>query len=203
MGKKDIIYIGLLVAILAALLTLVLRTEVQANASEIVETTEAISVVETTTEATTKEVSTECTTVYVAPETTTEVFTTEKPTIRYTEPKTTEELTTIKCEDIPKLRELGRFKITGYTPTCTHCCGKFNGIGASGRKVVVGESVAMNRTDMKNYGLEYGDKIYIEGIGERVIVDTGCGQGVVDVACDNHESCNDVTGYYRVHYVIK
>lgn len=137
-------------------------------------------------------------------ETTTEVFTTEKQVVKYTEPKTTEnELTTIKYEDIPKLRELGRFKITGYTPTCTHCCGKSNGIGASGRKVVVGESVAMNRADMKNFGLEYGDRIYIEGIGEREIVDTGCKQGRVDVACDNHESCFAVTGYYRVHYVIE
>lgn len=168
MGKKDIIEIFLLVAILAALLTLVLRTEVQAN------TTEQTTITETTTE-------------YVAPtETTTEI-----------------ELTTIKHEEIPKLRELGRFKVTGYTPTCTHCCGKSNGIGASGRKVVVGESVAMNRTDMKNFGLEYGDKIYIEGIGEREIVDTGCGQGVVDVACDSHESCRAITGYYRVHYVVK
>jgi 3D (Asp-Asp-Asp) domain-containing protein len=168
MGKKDIIEIFLLVAILAALLTLVLRTEVQAN------TTEQTTITETTTE-------------YVAPtETTTEI-----------------ELTTIKYEETPKLRELGRFKITGYTPTCTHCCGKSNGIGASGGKVVVGESVAMNRTDMKNFGLEYGDKIYIEGIGERVVVDTGCGQGVVDVACDSHESCRAVTGYYRVHYVIE
>jgi 3D (Asp-Asp-Asp) domain-containing protein len=101
------------------------------------------------------------------------------------------------------LRELDRFKITGYTPTCKHCCGKTDCIGASGRKIVVGESVAMNRADMKNFGLEYGDKIYIEGIGERVIVDTGCGQGVVDVACDSHESCRDITGYYRVHYVIE
>jgi hypothetical protein len=134
----------------------------------------------------------------------TEVFTTEKPTIQYTEPKTTEyELTTIKYKDIPKLRELGRFYITGYTPTCTHCCGKADGIGASGRKIVIGESVAMNRTDMKKFGLEYGDKIYIEGIGEREIVDTGCKQGRVDVACDNHQSCNDITGYYRVHYVIE
>jgi hypothetical protein len=149
-----------------------------------------------TTEQTTVEETTE--------ETTTEVFTTEKPTIQYTEPKTTEnELTTIKYEDIPKLRELGRFKITGYTPTCTHCCGKSDGIGASGRKIVVGESVAMNRTDMKKFGLEYGDKIYIEGIGEREIVDTGCKQGRVDVACDSHESCNAITGYYRVHYVIE
>jgi hypothetical protein len=149
-----------------------------------------------TTEQTTVEETTE--------ETTTEVFTTERPTIQYTEPKTTEnELTTIKYEDIPKLRELGRFKITGYTPTCTHCCGKSDGIGASGRKIVIGESVAMKQTDMKNFGLEYGDKIYIEGIGERVIVDTGCGQGVIDVACDNHESCRAITGYYRVHYVVE
>lgn len=133
----------------------------------------------------------------------TEVYVTEKLTIQHTEPRTTEELTTIKYEDIPKLRELDRFKITGYTPTCTHCCGKSDCIGASGRKIVVGESVAMNRTDMRNYGLEYGDKIYIEGIGEREIVDTGCEQGRVDVACDNHESCNAITGYYRVHYVIE
>ena len=134
----------------------------------------------------------------------TEVFTTEKSTIQYTEPKTTEdELTTIKYEDIPKMRQLGRFYITGYTPTCKHCCGKTDCIGASGRKIVVGESVAMNRTDMRNYGLEYGDKIYIEGIGEREIVDTGCEQGRVDIACDSHQSCNDITGYYRVHYVIE
>jgi hypothetical protein len=129
-----------------------------------------------------------------------ETITEESSTVE----ETTEiELTTVKYEDIPKFRELGRFYITGYTPTCTHCCDKSNGIGASGKKVVVGESVAMNRTDMKKFGLEYGDKIYIEGIGEREIVDTGCGQGVVDVACDSHESCRDITGYYRVHYVIE
>lgn len=126
--------------------------------------------------------------------------TTEQTTVE----ETTEiELTTVKYEDILKLRELDRFKITGYTPTCKHCCGKTDCIGASGRKIVVGESVAMNRTDMKSYGLEYGDKIYIEGIGERVIVDTGCDQGVVDVACDSHESCRAITGYRRVHYVIE
>jgi hypothetical protein len=134
----------------------------------------------------------------------TEVYVTEETTVQHTEPKTTEDkLTTIKYKDIPKMRLLDRFYITGYTPTCTHCCGKTDCIGASGRKIVVGESVAMNRADMKSFGLEYGDKIYIEGIGERVIVDTGCGQGVVDVACDNHQSCNDITGYYRVHYVIE
>ena len=134
----------------------------------------------------------------------TEITVSQETTEQTTVEEITEiELTTVKFEDVPKLRELGRFKITGYTPTCTHCCGKSDGIGASGREIVIGESVAMNQTDMQNFGLEYGDKIYIEGIGERVIVDTGCGQGVVDVACDSHESCNAITGYYRVHYVIE
>ena len=55
MAKKDIIYIFLLVAILAALLTLVMRTEVQAEES-VIETTESVTEettteIETTTEA--------------------------------------------------------------------------------------------------------------------------------------------------------
>lgn len=138
------------------------------------------------------------------PELLTETTVSQETIEQTTVEETTEiELTTVKCEDIPKLRELDRFKITGYTPTCKHCCGKTDCIGASGRKNVIGESVAMNRTDMKSFGLEYGDKIYIEGIGERVIVDTGCDQGVVDVACDSHENCNAITGYRRVHYVIE
>ena len=134
---------------------------------------------------------TEQTTTQVTTEITTEETTTDIP------------LTTVKYEDIPKLRELGTFYITGYTPTCSHCCLKSDGIGASGRKVVVGESVAMNRADMKNFSLEYGDRIYIDGIGERVIVDTGCGQGVIDVACDSHESCYKVTGWHKVRVVIE
>lgn len=134
----------------------------------------------------------------------TETTVSQETTKQTTVEETTEiELTTVKSEDILKLRELDRFKITGYTPTCKHCCGKTDCIGASGKKIVVGESVAMNRADMKSFGLEYGDKIYIEGIGERVIVDTGCDQGVIDVACDNHENCSAITGYRRVHYVIE
>jgi hypothetical protein len=146
--------------------------------------------------------------VYAMEEAVTEITPTTETTVQETTTEEVEEttdipLTTVKYEDIPKFRELGRFYITGYTPTCTHCCGKSNCIGASGKKVIVGETVAMNRADMRNYGLEYGDKIYIEGIGERVIVDTGCEQGKVDVACDSHESCFAITGYYRVHYVIE
>lgn len=130
--------------------------------------------------------------------TTTEI-TTEVTTVEET---TDIPLTTVKYEDIPKLRELGTFYITGYTPTCSHCCLKSDGIGASGRKIEVGKSVAMNRADMKEFGLEYGDKIYIVGIGERTIEDTGCGQDVIDVACDSHESCYEVTGWHKVQVVV-
>ena len=125
------------------------------------------------------------------------------------EEETTTEITTRIVENIVEnventneAKELGTFKITGYTPTCSHCCLKSDGIGSSGRKIEAGKSVAMNQHDMRKHGLKYGDEIYIIGIGERVIEDTGCKQGVIDVACDSHESCYKVTGFYEVERVI-
>lgn len=114
---------------------------------------------------------------------------------------TTVENSVESVENTNEAKELGTFKITGYTPTCSHCCLKSDGIGSSGRKIEAGKSVAMNRQDMRKHGLKYGDEIYIVGIGERVIEDTGCKQGVIDVACDSHESCYKVTGFYKVEKV--
>jgi 3D (Asp-Asp-Asp) domain-containing protein len=147
LGKKDIIYIFLLVAILAALLTLVLRTEVQANASEIVETTEAISVVETATEATTE-------------------GTTDIP------------LTTVKFEDIPDYTELGTYKLTAYC-SCSKCCGKSDGITASGTKATAGRTVAAK-------GFSFGTELMING-DTYIVEDRGVGSGVVDIYFDSHE----------------
>jgi 3D (Asp-Asp-Asp) domain-containing protein len=143
LGKKDIIYIGLLVAILAALLTLVLRTEVQANASEIVETTEICSVVETTTEKAT-----------------------EIP------------LTTVKFEDIPDYTELGTYKLTAYC-SCSKCCGKSDGITASGTKATAGRTVAAK-------GFSFGTELMING-DTYIVEDRGVGSGVVDIYFDSHE----------------
>ena len=97
----------------------------------------------------------------------------------------------------------GEFYITGYTPTCEHCCGKSDGITASGVEAVVGRTVAMHQVDMHILGIEYGDRIYIEGIGERVVEDTGCRQGVIDVACASHEDCYKVTRYATVEVLEK
>ena len=93
---------------------------------------------------------------------------------------------------------IGDFKITGYDAKCEHCCGKSDGITASMTNATIGRTVAMNRTDMKKYGIKYGDTIIIDGIGERIVEDTGCGEGVIDVVCGSHSECYKITGNYRV-----
>jgi 3D (Asp-Asp-Asp) domain-containing protein len=89
---------------------------------------------------------------------------------------------------------LGNYYITGYD-TCSSCCGKSDGITASGAYATVGRTVAMK-------GLPFGTVIYIEGIGYRVVEDRGVGSGKVDVLCGSHAECYAITGYYKV-YIVK
>jgi 3D (Asp-Asp-Asp) domain-containing protein len=106
-------------------------------------------------------------------------------------------------EEVIGVLPFGEFYITGYTPTCEHCCGKSDGIASSGVEVVVGRTVAMHLNDMELLGIEYGDRIYIEGIGERVVEDTGWRQGVIDVACASHDECYKMTRYATVEVLEK
>lgn len=119
---------------------------------------------------------------------------------------TIKEAPTVEVENIEEVvgvLPFGEFYITGYTPTCEHCCGKSDGITASGVVASAERTVAMHQIDMNNLGIEYGDSIYIEGIGERVVEDTGCRQGVIDVACASHEDCYKVTRYATVEVLGK
>lgn len=60
------------------------------------------------------------------------------------------------------------FKLTGYCP-CRKCCGKWaNGITASGATAVEGITIAADTRV-----LPLGTKVFIEGLGERVVQDTG------------------------------
>ncbi len=106
-------------------------------------------------------------------------------------------------EEVIGVLPFREFYITGYTPTCEHCCGKSDGITSSGTVATVGRTAAMHPIDMDIFGIEYGDNIYIEGIGERVVEDTGCGRGVIDVACESHEECYKVTRYSVVEVLEK
>jgi 3D (Asp-Asp-Asp) domain-containing protein len=134
------------------------------------ETTESTSVVETTTEATT-----EATTVYIAP-------------------VTTEELTTVKYEDIPKLRELGTYKLTAYC-SCSKCCGKSDGITASGTKATANRTVATS-------GFAFGTKLYING-NTYVVEDRGVPSGVIDIYFDSHsEALSFGVQYAKVFAVV-
>lgn len=94
----------------------------------------------------------------------------------------------------PQRTYLGRYYITGYD-TCIQCCGKSDGITASGTYATVGRTIATGNE------FAYGTTLYIEGIGERIVEDRGVGNGKIDVLCNNHAECYAITGWYDVYKV--
>lgn len=103
-----------------------------------------------------------------------------------------------KNKNVPENMEyIGDYFITGYDPWCSHCCGKSNGITASGAKATVGRTIAMS----KNF--PFGTRIYIEGYGIYTVEDRGVGAGVIDVAADSHEACYGLTAYNVPCYIVK
>ena len=81
------------------------------------------------------------------------------------------ELTSVQS-DLENLKQneaiyVGKYKITYYCP-CKECCGKEDKITASGQKAQEGITVA---ADISN--LPFGTKIYISGIGWRIVQDKG------------------------------
>ena len=91
--------------------------------------------------------------------------------------------------DIAEQRKLlGTYKLTAYCP-CKKCTGKSPShkaykITASGATAVEGITVAMK-------GIEFGTRIYIEGVGERIVQDRGVGENVIDIYCELHNDCFD------------
>lgn len=82
-----------------------------------------------------------------------------------------------------KLVSLGTFKLTAYCP-CTKCCGKNDGITASGTVATQGRTVACN-------SLPAGTEVIINE--KRYIVeDTGnMGDEVIDIFFNNHQDALD------------
>lgn len=98
--------------------------------------------------------------------------------------------------DVNELEYVGTYKITGYDPTCEHCCGWSTGIGSSGREIEVGISVACN-------DIPSGTWIYVEGYGVYRVDDTGgMGGGTVDIAAHTHDTCYSLTASGINVYII-
>ncbi len=74
----------------------------------------------------------------------------------------------------------GTYKITFYC-SCSKCCGKSNGITASGTKVKEGRTVAVSRSKIK-----LGSKLFIEGLGNFIAEDTGVSGNTIDVFVNSH-----------------
>lgn len=83
----------------------------------------------------------------------------------------------------PAETSLGEFKVTYYCP-CAKCCGKTDGITASGTLAQEGITVAADWTV-----IEPGTKLYIDGVGQRVVEDKGGAikGNRIDVFMDSHE----------------
>lgn len=86
--------------------------------------------------------------------------------------------------DAPELESLGTYAVYAYCP-CAKCCGQWSGgLTASGTVPEAGRTVAAD-WDV----LPAGTEIYIEGLGWRVVEDTGAGIDgqALDIYMDSHE----------------
>lgn len=85
-----------------------------------------------------------------------------------------------KTETPPQRKYLGTYTIYAYCP-CVKCCGKTNGITASGTRATEGRTVAAT--------LPFGTKLYIDGVGERIVEDRGGGikDGNIDLFHNSHD----------------
>ena len=74
------------------------------------------------------------------------------------------------------------YVITAYCH-CVKCCGKSDGITASGEKAVEGITVATDKS------IPFGTKIYIDGVGERIVQDRGGAikGNRIDLYFDSHQ----------------
>jgi 3D (Asp-Asp-Asp) domain-containing protein len=84
-------------------------------------------------------------------------------------------------EEEPKLKSLGKFKITAYC-SCSKCCGKSDGITASGAKATAGRTIAAPST------FKFGTKLIINGHEYTVEDRGGAIKGNrIDIYFDSHQ----------------
>ncbi|HJD40881.1 MAG TPA: hypothetical protein H9913_12760 [Candidatus Blautia stercoripullorum] len=88
---------------------------------------------------------------------------------------------------------LGRFRLTGYCP-CAQCCGKSDGITASGTKATAGRTVAMG-------GVPLGTKLLINGV-VYTVEDRGTSYSHVDIFFNTHGEALQFGSTYADVYLV-
>ena len=88
---------------------------------------------------------------------------------------------------------LGRFGLTGYCP-CVQCCGKSDGITASGTKATAGRTVAMG-------GVPLGTKLLINGV-VYTVEDRGTSYSHVDIFFNTHGEALQFGSRYADVYLV-
>lgn len=90
---------------------------------------------------------------------------------------------------------IGEFTITYYC-ACEKCCGKTDGITASGAMVREGVTVAVDRSV-----IPLGTYLYLDGIGYRVAQDVGgaINGNRIDVYMDSHDEALECGAEYDVN----
>jgi 3D (Asp-Asp-Asp) domain-containing protein len=71
-------------------------------------------------------------------------------------------------QEVIEMESLGEFNISAYCP-CEICCGHYaDGITSSGERAIEGITIAADPNVLPE-----GTEVYIEGIGHRIVQDTG------------------------------
>ena len=94
-----------------------------------------------------------------------------------------------RTDSLLNFEYLGEYNCTAYCcEKYPHICGTGSGKTASGQPIQADVTVAVGDTKK----LPYGTVIYIEGVGIRIVQDTGkLGKHQIDVAVDTHDNaCN-------------
>lgn len=89
----------------------------------------------------------------------------------------------------------GAYKTTGYCP-CRKCCGKSDGITASGARARAGHTVATGRE------FPFGTQLLIDGV-VYVVEDRGVKNGCIDVFYDDHQTAWNHGVQYHEVYVLR
>ena len=108
----------------------------------------------------------------------------------------TEEVT--EATESIKTQYLGEFKLTAYC-ACSKCCGKSDGITATGTKVTQGRTIAVDPSK-----IPYGTEVIING---HTYIAEDCGGAIkgnrIDIYFDSHSEALEFGVQYSDVYIVR